>query len=112
MKTCKRCGISKELDLFPKNVMTKDRRGSWCKECASKRNKERYLERLREDKEIKKEEVTTETIKRDSVVEWLRDKLEKCDDRGKVEVFIKAHKDEIQSNSDLYSLAKDKLKES
>jgi hypothetical protein len=35
MKRCTKCGLSKPLDDFPANKLTKDGRGSWCKSCVA-----------------------------------------------------------------------------
>jgi hypothetical protein len=33
MKRCTKCGVEKPLDDFPRNKLTRDGRGSWCKAC-------------------------------------------------------------------------------
>jgi hypothetical protein len=35
MKRCTKCGFEKPLDDFPANKLTRDGRGSWCKQCVS-----------------------------------------------------------------------------
>jgi 5-methylcytosine-specific restriction endonuclease McrA len=42
MKTCKKCGCSKELSLFPKQKQNKDGHHSYCKACRSEYDTARY----------------------------------------------------------------------
>ena len=42
MKTCRNCGVSKSLDLFPKQKQNKDGHHSYCKQCRSEYDKSRY----------------------------------------------------------------------
>jgi hypothetical protein len=42
MKQCRNCGVSKSLDLFPKQKQNKDGHHSYCKQCRSEYDKSRY----------------------------------------------------------------------
>lgn len=42
-KLCYKCGITKPLDGFHKNVRRPDGRANYCKDCAKVRNREYYL---------------------------------------------------------------------
>jgi 5-methylcytosine-specific restriction endonuclease McrA len=42
MKTCRNCGVSKSLDLFPKQKQNKDGHHSYCKQCRAAYDKARY----------------------------------------------------------------------
>ena len=42
-KRCNKCGISKPLEFFSNNKRDRDGKHNWCKDCASKKNREWYL---------------------------------------------------------------------
>lgn len=49
MKICRNCGISKSLNLFPKQKQNKDGYHSYCKECRSKYDVARYNSKKRSE---------------------------------------------------------------
>jgi len=51
MKTCKKCNVEKELNLFNKNKSKVDGLHIWCKECSSNLNKIRYESQSKSIKE-------------------------------------------------------------
>lgn len=57
-KKCTKCGVTKELDLFHKHRTTKDKRGSWCKECSLNRWRNVSREKKREYKLYHKYKIT------------------------------------------------------
>lgn len=46
-KRCSRCGSTLPLDMFYKNPLTQDRRGSWCKLCEKARDRTDYTAKYR-----------------------------------------------------------------
>lgn len=62
LKTCRKCGVDKPLELFPKQKQNKDGRHSHCKTCRSQYDTTRYDSKKRSELYFK--DVETERQKR------------------------------------------------
>ncbi len=62
VKTCTRCGQAKPLDMFYKDARSPDKKGYWCKECTTTRQKE-----LKEAEE-KKKAASNDVAKQESLI--------------------------------------------
>jgi hypothetical protein len=96
MKTCKKCNIEKELNLFNKNKNKVDGLHIWCKECSSILNKNRYES---QSKSIKEKTSKYYYDNKESILPKLKTYREQDEIKTKQKVYIKEW---VNNNIDSY----------